>query len=303
MNTNSCEICALNFSSKSNLNKHIKKFHETPNEEKPIKKETSLQLRIIELENQLKLKDMELKMKDIEIENLKLQLNPKIRNPTPPRIPEFCLTTYLNETCKDAMNFDTIWDEIILNADYNDWLISIDNGKEDFNLLKHLNIYSYPKGSNFYVDFFCSSFNKIEQTKKPIFCSDIKRHIYHIKNNNVWSKIEHTDLIKIIYNKINMLPIVLLNHIFSPTNKKITENQFYQIYPSIKDFTALKRDHYDKLVLNFCDTSYETFSLKFNPALKKITGKNHATYLPSLLDANDNDLFKDEPDLEQYNEE
>jgi len=86
-------MCQSSFSSKSNLNKHIKKYH-NDNETLPIKKirsksvvldiqgeedenvsilsssvvsDNTIQLRIIELENQIKLKDMELKMKDMEL--------------------------------------------------------------------------------------------------------------------------------------------------------------------------------------------------------------------------------------------
>lgn len=308
MDTHTCEICSLQFSSKSNLNKHIKKYHtETKSEtqEIPVKKNKSERLN--ELELQLKLQIMELKMKDLEIENLKLQISKlnveKPRFKTPPRIPEFCLNTYLNETCKDSINFEDIWTEFIFNAEHNKWLLDVDNGKEEFNLLKYLNISLYPNGSNFYVDFFCESFNKIEQHKKPIFCSDPKRNVYYIKNSNEWTKIDYTELIKKIYNKINMFPIVLLNYIFSPNNKKITEKQFYQIYPDIKDFNDVRRDHYDKLVLNFCETTPENFLIKCNSALKKITSKNYTPYLPSVLDANDNELFKNEPDIESYNDE
>ena len=103
-------------------------------------------------------------------------IEPKValleRSKSPPKISEFCLKTYLNETCKDAINFDEIWDEYILNSDYNKWILCVNNGIEDFILLKNLYIYSYPAGNNFLVDFFCDAFNQIEHTKKPIFCSD-----------------------------------------------------------------------------------------------------------------------------------
>lgn len=310
MNIHCCTVCSLNFSTKSNLNKHQKKYHEI-NEEKPIKKnDITLQLRIIELENQLKLKDMELKIKDVEIENLKLQ--PKIKNQTdktPQKIIEidqpsqFNLNIFLNETCKDAYNFDEIFNTFIFNADYNSWLLNVDNGKEEFNLLKNLNISSYSRGSNFYVDFFCEPFNKIEHTKKPIYCSDYKRNIYYIKNNSEWEKISYSELINKIYQKIFKKPLIYLNYIFSHTLKKINEKQFYQIYPTITDFNSIKQTQYDKLILNFCDATQEKFLHKCNIALKKITTKNQLTYIPSALNANDNDFFKDEPDEQNYSEE
>jgi hypothetical protein len=227
-----------------------------------------------------------------------LQNNQK-RTSSPPKLKaesntQFCLDTFLNETCKNAYNFDDIFDDFIFNADYNSWLLNIDNGKEEFNLLKNLNINSYSRGSNFYVDFFCEPFNKIEHTKKPIYCSDAKRNIYYFKNNNEWSKIHYTELINKIYRKISSKPLILLNYIFSPTLKKISEKQFYKIYPTITDFTNVKQSHYDKLILNFCDTSPEQFLHKCNMTLKKLTSKTQEDYTKNKLDANDNELFKDE---------
>jgi len=265
----------------------------------------SLQFRINELEQQLKLKDLEIKLKDFEINNLKTQINSNInniiiqkqRNQTPPRNDknEFNLITYLNDTCKNAINFDDMWDEIIFNADYNKWLICIKNKNEEFNLLKQLHIFSYPKGVNFYTDFFCDSFNKLEHFNKPIFCSDAKRNIYYIKNNDEWLKIDYIDLFKKIYNKLNIKPILLLDYIFSPA-KKITETQFYKIYPDIQNINIIKKEHYDKLVYNFCDITFQSFLIKCNTSLKTITCKNYETYVPSLLDANENELFKNEPE-------
>jgi hypothetical protein len=303
MDIHNCTTCSLNFSSKSNLNKHIKKFHEINETNQPVKKkDNQLQLRVIELENELKLKNMELKMLHIEIENLKLQSIPdnhKIRNPTPPpKFPEFCLDTFLNVTCKNAYNFDDIFEDFIFNADYNSWLINVDNGQEEFQLLKYLEIFSYPKGSNFYVDFFCEPLSKIENNKKPIFCSDNKRNIYYIKNNNEWNKIHYNELINKIYRKISSKPLIAMNYIFSPTLKKINLKQFYKIYPAIKNFDIIKTEHYDKLVLNFCDTTPEAFLHKCNLALKKITGKNQEPHIASPLDAMSNELFNDEIDSE-----
>lgn len=210
--------------------------------------------------------------------------------------PEFCLDTFLNKTCKDAYNFDDIFIDYIFNGDYNNWLINVDNGKEEFTLLKYLHIYSYPRGSNFYVDFFCEAFNKIDHIKKPIFCSDSKRNIYYIKNKNKWSKIHYTELINKIYRKIANYPLISMNYIFSRTLKKISEKQFYKLYPNIKDFNEIKEQHYDKLTLNFCDSTPDSFLHKCNLALKKITNKNQAHHISSPLDAMTNEIFTDEPD-------
>jgi hypothetical protein len=103
MNSFNCELCSKNFTLKQNLTKHIKNFHnpeviktskvtnnlklniEEKNNEETIE-ENNINTRIIELEYELKLKDIEIKnlhneynlklqMKDLQIQSLEFKLN------------------------------------------------------------------------------------------------------------------------------------------------------------------------------------------------------------------------------------
>jgi len=225
-----------------------------------------------------------------------------IIQPEPRKKPDFCLETYLNVNCSNAYNLNDIWTEIIFNADYNDWLLNIDNGKEEeFQILKYLNISAYPTGNFFFIDFFLNPFSKIPHLQKPVFCSDTKRNIYYVKNEGVWTKIFYNELINKIYKKIVNKPMFMLNYIFSSTQKKLTEKQFYQVYPNIKDFYEIKSKNFDKLILNFCNTTPDGFMFKFNSALKKISGKDHVNHIPATLDACES--FIDEQNYSDEEEE
>ena len=65
----SCELCSSSFSCKSNLNKHIKKYHNDITSNKIT--DSSFESRIIELENIIKLKDEEIQSLKNEIQTLK----------------------------------------------------------------------------------------------------------------------------------------------------------------------------------------------------------------------------------------
>jgi hypothetical protein len=81
----------------------------------------------------------------------------------------FNLNVYLNETCKDAMNIS-------------DFVSSINLSLED---LENTGRNGYVEGiSNIFV----KNLNNIEHHMRPIHCSNIKREILYIKDNNKWEK-------------------------------------------------------------------------------------------------------------------
>jgi hypothetical protein len=81
----------------------------------------------------------------------------------------FNLNVFLNETCKDAMNIA-------------DFVSSVKVSLED---LEHTGKYGYIEGiSNIIIN----NLNKIAQHLRPLHCSDSKREVLYIKDNNEWFK-------------------------------------------------------------------------------------------------------------------
>ena len=82
---------------------------------------------------------------------------------------KFNLETYLNETCKEAQNIEDFIKSV--SPDYDDVVLVGKNGYVEGNLgviLKYL--------------------LKLEQTQRPIQCSDVKRQTVYLKTKNKWEK-------------------------------------------------------------------------------------------------------------------
>ena len=107
------------------------------------------------------------KMKDLMTEAIEAVKN------QPPQttniVNNFNLNVYLNETCKDALNLTDFVDSIQLQL-------------KD---LENMGKMGYVDGmSNLII----TELNNLEKEKRPIHCSDLKRDILYIKDNDVWEK-------------------------------------------------------------------------------------------------------------------
>jgi hypothetical protein len=81
----------------------------------------------------------------------------------------FNLNFFLNETCKDAMNMK-------------DFIKSLEMTLPE---LENMGELGFAEGmSRLFVD----RLNKLDITKRPIHCSDVKREIIHIKDDNKWER-------------------------------------------------------------------------------------------------------------------
>jgi len=81
----------------------------------------------------------------------------------------FNLHFFLNETCKDAMNMQ-------------DFIKSLEHSLPELEKMGEL---GFAEGmSRLFVD----RLNKMDITKRPIHCSDVKREIIHIKDDNKWEQ-------------------------------------------------------------------------------------------------------------------
>ena len=81
---------------------------------------------------------------------------------------QFNLNVYLNNTCKNALNFT-------------DFLQSIDLTQDDLQtVIKH----GYHLGHSMII---VNQFDKLDVHERPIQCSDPKRGVTHVKNNDIWN--------------------------------------------------------------------------------------------------------------------
>jgi hypothetical protein len=101
----------------------------------------------------------------------------------------FNLNFFLNETCKDAMNIKEFIDS--LQVHFKDLEYNGENG--------------YAAGIS---NIFLRELKQLDICKRPIHCSDLKREVFHIKNEDGWEK-ERELLIKCI-KQITRKNVILL---------------------------------------------------------------------------------------------
>ena len=82
---------------------------------------------------------------------------------------QFNINIFLNETCKDAMNLT-------------DFIKGFHSQLEDLELMKDI---GYVEGV---TKIFINGLNQLELSKRPLHCSDAKREILYVKEDNTWGK-------------------------------------------------------------------------------------------------------------------
>jgi hypothetical protein len=131
----------------------------------------------------------------------------------------FNLNFFLNETCKNAMNIS-------------EFVSSIKVSLED---LENTGKQGYIQGISNIV---LKNLNELEQSFRPIHCSDSKREVFYIKENNEWQKEYEekpllTKAIKVI------------------ANENIKQIQHWRNkYPDCTDYDSKKNNMYLKIVSN-----------------------------------------------------
>ena len=105
----------------------------------------------------------------------------------------FNLQFFLNETCKDAMNISEF----------------IENIKIDVSDLENMGRVGYVEGMS---SILIKNLNTLDVTRRPIHCTDKKREIVYIKDNNVWEKDDeqrnklHRTIKRVSHKSIKTLP-------------------------------------------------------------------------------------------------
>jgi hypothetical protein len=153
----------------------------------------------------------------------------------------FNLQVFLNETCKDAINLTDFVNQIQL---------SVSDLEETGKL-------GYAEGIS---KVFIKNLNDIDFTQRPIHCSDSKREILYIKDDNQWNKDDESKT-------------HLTKAIKQVANKNIKQiNEWQKINPEYKDPESKQNDKYMKIVLNAMSGSTpEEQKSNINKIIKNVT--------------------------------
>jgi len=138
-------------------------------------------------------KEIMMKMMETAALNSNSITNTMSNNTTNSHNKIFNLQFFLNETCKDAMNISEF----------------IENIKVDVSDLENMGRVGYVEGMS---SILIKNLNFLEITRRPIHCTDKKREIMYIKDNNIWEKDDeernklHKTIKRLSHKNIKVLP-------------------------------------------------------------------------------------------------
>ena len=130
----------------------------------------------------------------------------------------FNLQFFLNETCKDAMNIMDFVDSI----------------KLQLSDLENVGKIGYVEGISSII---VKNLNSLDETKRPVHCTDSKREVMYVKDEDKWEKEneEKKKLRKVI------------KHVAHKNSKLLTD--FKAKYPNCDKSESKYSDKYDKLII------------------------------------------------------
>jgi hypothetical protein len=152
----------------------------------------------------------------------------------------FNLNMYLNETCKDALNIM-------------DFVNQLQVGIKDLEETGRLGF------ANGISQIFINGLKQIDINNRPVHCSDLKREILYIKNNNEWNKEDGER--KILTSAIK--------HVVNKNIKQIPE--WTKVHPDFNDSDSKQNDRYLQIVMeSMSGSSQEEANKNYNKIIKNI---------------------------------
>jgi hypothetical protein len=158
-----CSQCGKIYAYRSGLWKHKQKClkKETISEIKPM--DNALIMKILDQNQELILENKDFKDKLYELASKPTSIVNNVNNK------QFNLNIFLNETCKNAMNLSEFVQSLVIRND-------------EFENMGKL---GYVEGISRIL---IRGLKDLDETKRPMHCTDRKRETVYIKENNVWNK-------------------------------------------------------------------------------------------------------------------
>ena len=207
-----CNCCSKTFKSRVGLWKHKQKCNQEQKQEKEIEKElTDKDLIMMLIKQNSELMEI-VKNGNTNTNNSHNTTHTNSHNKA------FNLNFFLNETCKNAMNITDFVDSI----------------KLQLSDLMEVGELGYVEGISKII---VKNLNNLDETIRPIHCTDKKRETMYIKDEGEWNKDDdNKSKLKNTVNKVADKNIRLLP-------------AFREKYPDYKDSRSKTSDIYDKMVI------------------------------------------------------
>ena len=230
--------CGKKYKDRTGLWKHkktcnlVKKSNlATANNNNDIAFLTNLVLEVVKNNSELQKQNQELQIQMLEVikngtNNTTTNSNNNITNKT------FNLQFFLNEECKDALNISEFVSSI----------------KMDLDDLEKTGLLGYVEGISNIIN---KNLNDLDETRRPIHCSDVKREVLYIKNDDQWIKENGTN------------KPVLTKAIKQVAHENIRQiSEWRKKHPDCTDPDSKKNDLYLNIVSNAMSGSTSEEQLK-----------------------------------------
>ena len=226
-------FCNKSFNSRTSLWRHKNKCIEAKTDEDPSDKELIMML--IKQNTQLIQQNAELVKTGTNNTTISNNShNTNSHNKT------FNLQFFLNETCKDAMNIMDFVDSI----------------KLQLTDLEKVGKIGYIEGISSII---VKNLNSLDETKRPVHCTDSKREVMYVKDEDKWEK-ENDNKPKIRK---------LIKHVTHKNTKLLKD--FKAKYPGCEKSESKYSNSYDKLVIEAFGGKGDNDEEKENKIIKKIS--------------------------------
>ena len=235
-----CENCNKEYKDKSGLWRHKQKCNIPQNSNKSPEISKELILTIIKQNSELQHTIIEQNNTIIEMSKNIQTTNSHNNNNTNSHNKTFNLQFFLNETCKDAMNITDFVDSIKLQLT---------------DLIK-VGELGYVEGLS---NIITKNLNALDVTQRPVHCTDKKREVLYVKDENKWEK-EDEDK-----NKIRKV----IKRVMIKNQRLLPE--YKEKYPDYNKASSKNSDQYNTIIVESMggrgDNDYE----KENKIIKNIT--------------------------------
>ena len=154
----------------------------------------------------------------------------------------FNLNVFLNETCKDAMNI----------------MEFVDSLKIQLSDLENVGKLGYVQGISKII---VSSLNLLDENKRPVHCTDSKREVLYVKDEDKWQK----------ENEDNQKMRKMIKHVTHKNTKLFKE--YKEKYPGCEKSESKYSTNYDKLIVEAFGGKGDNDIEKENKIIRNIAKK------------------------------
>jgi hypothetical protein len=217
--------CGKKYKDRTGLWKHKRTCNSVKKSDLPIANNnditflTNLVLEVVKNNSELQKQNQELQIQMLEVIKNGTNNTTNTNSHNNNNNKTFNLQFFLNEECKNALNI-------------NEFVSSI---KMDLDDLERTGLLGYAEGISNIIN---KNLHDLDQTMRPIHCSDVKREVFYVKNDDQWVKENDT---KPVLTKV-------IKQVAHENIKQISEWQ--KKYPDCRDPDSTKNDTYLNIVSN-----------------------------------------------------